>query len=241
MLNDASDSCPARRAGFILIELLVVIAIIAILASILFPVFAQVRRNAMKADCISNLRQMGLAVAMYSEEWRAYPLHSWKEMGMPGYRWMNALIPYHKNTTGLFVCKSAARPPANLDTSGQVYGYNYQYLGNGRARPGTVLTPMLLARESLISSPSQTVAIAESGGRRSLIGTAQEQSSGYAVDPPAPHPSFGQFYNPGDPSVPAARHGGANVAFCDGHIALMRMSDLYDDNSHWNGRFEPAP
>src|SRR5437899_313405 len=58
-----------RRQGFTLIELLVVIAIIAILAAILFPVFAQAREQARKTSCLSNMRQMGLALDMYAQSY----------------------------------------------------------------------------------------------------------------------------------------------------------------------------
>src|SRR2546430_1642360 len=59
----------SRRPAFTLIELLVVIAIIAILAAILFPVFARARENARKITCISNLRQLGTSVLMYAQDY----------------------------------------------------------------------------------------------------------------------------------------------------------------------------
>src|SRR3954468_12696840 len=64
-----------RRAGFTLIELLVVIAIIAILAGLLFPVFASVRTSARSSVCQSNLKQIGVAIQAYSQDWDGvYPL-----------------------------------------------------------------------------------------------------------------------------------------------------------------------
>lgn len=58
-----------QKRGFTLIELLVVIAIIAILAAILFPVFSQARESARKATCMSNLKQVGMAIRMYAQDW----------------------------------------------------------------------------------------------------------------------------------------------------------------------------
>src|SRR6266516_2014153 len=58
-----------RHCGFTLIELLVVIAVIAVLAAILFPVFAQVRAKAHSASCVSNLKQIGLSLAMYRQDY----------------------------------------------------------------------------------------------------------------------------------------------------------------------------
>src|SRR5439155_13063114 len=64
-----------RRKGFTLIELLVVVAIIVILAGILYPVFAATRRAAYNAACLSNLKQIGLAVSMYTQDYdEAFPL-----------------------------------------------------------------------------------------------------------------------------------------------------------------------
>src|SRR5690348_3717227 len=97
----------APRRGFTLIELLVVIAIIAILAAILFPVFAQAREKARQTGCLSNLRQIGTAAQMYAQD---------DDERLPGtelgegdgeYHWLEMLAPYTKNR-GLFTCPSAA-------------------------------------------------------------------------------------------------------------------------------------
>src|SRR4028119_422853 len=69
MNKDLSIKRKQYRAGFTLIELLVVIAIIAILAAILFPVFARARENARRASCQSNLKQLGLAFAQYTQDY----------------------------------------------------------------------------------------------------------------------------------------------------------------------------
>jgi prepilin-type N-terminal cleavage/methylation domain-containing protein/prepilin-type processing-associated H-X9-DG protein len=93
MKNTAS-----MRRGFTLIELLVVIAIIAILAAILFPVFAAAREKARQVTCNSNLRQMGLAFAGYTEDYdEAYPPSNWNQTGATGnYTWQYAIDPYIK-------------------------------------------------------------------------------------------------------------------------------------------------
>src|SRR5437879_6040384 len=65
----AARSVAGRRAGFTLIELLVVIAIIAILAAILFPVFAMAREKARQTSCLSNARQMGTALMAYAQDY----------------------------------------------------------------------------------------------------------------------------------------------------------------------------
>lgn len=104
------------RRAFTLIELLVVIAIIAILAAILFPVFAQAKEAAKKSSCISNLKQNGLAVLMYNSDYdgtfaqSAYSADHPGGVIMPGsghrvYSVFDAIAPYTKNDQ-IYVCPS---------------------------------------------------------------------------------------------------------------------------------------
>jgi len=99
------------KKGFTLIELLVVIAIIAILAAILFPVFARAREKARQASCQSNLKQIALASKMYTSDYdeKALPMWAWGvgAVGEPvGRIWWTTLIqPYMKNEQAL-VCPS---------------------------------------------------------------------------------------------------------------------------------------
>jgi prepilin-type N-terminal cleavage/methylation domain-containing protein len=92
-----------REHGFTLIELLVVIAIIAILAAILFPVFAQARDKARAMTCLSNQKQMGIATQMYVQDYdQTFPLGSASPDGlMP----IDRIYPYTKNWA-VFVCPS---------------------------------------------------------------------------------------------------------------------------------------
>lgn len=134
-----------RRQGFTLIELLVVIAIIAILAAILFPVFAQARERARSTSCMSNTRQIGTAEMMYIQDYDevfwSCPWPGGGQLNIPNPAnggtvfWSDLLQPYIKNT-GIFDCPSNADvlfntayylPPAIPQGSTNYYRVEYGY------------------------------------------------------------------------------------------------------------------
>jgi len=101
------------RRAFTLIELLVVIAIIAILAAILFPVFARAREKARQTSCLSNLKQLGLGAMMYAQDYDeriASDYFDGGEAGDPNERWFLRVYPYVKNLQ-LYECPSYGQDP----------------------------------------------------------------------------------------------------------------------------------
>jgi len=132
-----------RPQGFTLIELLVVIAIISILASILFPVFSRARAKGREADCISNVRQLCMAFAMYAND---------ADEIMPvcttTFSWCDALYPYTRNRQ-IYTCKERKDKPV---------GYGMNWLANGRAE-GTFwdTASKILLADSIPSNPPSLV------------------------------------------------------------------------------------
>ena len=124
-------SAPPSR-GFTLIELLVVIAIIAILAAILFPVFQKVRENARKAACLSNLKQISVALTQYtqdSDEQVPYIFYGTNGGGSApnaNYKWMDAIYPFIKSEA-VFNCPDAVYPNV---VGGTASFYPYHYYQN---------------------------------------------------------------------------------------------------------------
>lgn len=128
-----------KRHGFTLIELLVVIAIIAILAAILFPVFAQARESARKTACVSNVKQLSTGVMMYAQDYDEYMPYGYM-YNLPStsqlWYWQDMVQPYIKNY-GVYTCPSAAqhtvvnylRPPGTIPVL--VLDYICNVGGNG--------------------------------------------------------------------------------------------------------------
>ncbi len=107
-MHSSSSRAPARKTrkrGFTLIELLVVIAIISILASILFPVFARARENARRASCQSNLKQIGLGIQQYTQDFDEKYL---PDQDLMDVSFVTTLQPYVKSKQ-IFICPSGAQ------------------------------------------------------------------------------------------------------------------------------------
>jgi prepilin-type N-terminal cleavage/methylation domain-containing protein/prepilin-type processing-associated H-X9-DG protein len=126
-----------RNKGFTLIELLVVIAIIAILAAILFPVFAQAREKARQASCLSNLKQLTLGWVMYAQDYdESFPQWKWDQMYAAGSvspnnaasLWVNAIYPYVKNAQ-VYNCPSDARGITAKDAFGGWFTFDDTLIG----------------------------------------------------------------------------------------------------------------
>ncbi len=162
------------RRAFTLIELLVVIAIIAILAAILFPVFAQARDKARAASCLSNQKQIGLGVIMYTNDYdETYPMAYYYINGATskaGYvHWTGMVEPYvkqMKSTTSVWVCPSHALKgfaPTNFTNNNAPGGQVPQTAGVQdvqAVRMSYIANELLMPRKKYAAVPQNVVPIA---------------------------------------------------------------------------------
>ena len=249
-----SFSSPARpsRRGFTLIELLVVIAIIAMLSAILFPVFQSIRENARRTACMSNMKQIGLAVQMYLQDSderlfvRVAKSSANVGSGRSGTvisstanpvayaqaQWWNLMMPYIKNN-GVYSCPDDSSPPLSADALGNLT-LPRSYVASCTAEDLTL---------AQLDNPTQTIVITEKWG---LVDNGVGPTGTKVNNETWMEPFDGDECQAGSdanlsggcldsqPGYPvgmvkmANRHaGGLNSAFFDGHAKWLRPTDIW--------------
>lgn len=239
-----------KRRGFTLIELLVVIAIIAILAAILFPVFAKAREKARQTSCLSNIKQQALGVAMYMDDYdNNYPMRfaegaSTTNAGGFAY-WSDLIQPYLKSYQ-IAACPSWKSPYGAAAATVFNNGYtanahvftSYYFISGG--------TPSPTRSETSVVNPANCYMIFD--------GACPFMGSSLTVFPMLNNMAGGDNgawyqYIPGTADLAAAagygtgatvlnspcsddfkngRHnGGINMAFCDGHAKWLKSSVVF--------------
>jgi prepilin-type N-terminal cleavage/methylation domain-containing protein/prepilin-type processing-associated H-X9-DG protein len=174
--SSGSTAANSRRMGFTLIELLVVIAIIAILAAILFPVFARARENARRSSCQSNLKQIGLGIVQYVQDYDerfpfAYNKLDSGTSSAPIIGWIDTLQPYLKSEQ-IFQCPSQPNrdvPPfAEADNGGfgaSDYFYNSNIMAGGTSSscPTLGVVAKFGVKQAEIDNTANVVIIGDGG------------------------------------------------------------------------------
>lgn len=241
------------KRGFTLIELLVVIAIIAILAAILFPVFAQAREKARQTSCLSNEKQIGLGMMQYVQDYdETYPL---SEQGAPNNKpWQDQVAPYIKNGEqsggvyygrgGVWECPSW---PEDFG-QGQKYGLHDDLCPSNWGKAATASDFKQPSPVSVVDDPANKIIIAEKGRNGAnwgypTLNTLQwywvdsiktggniDESKDGSYNSIKPlydrDQNMGSTAQEGATSIRYRHNGTANVLFADGHAKSMTKGSI---------------
>ena len=212
-----------NRRGFTLIELLVVIAIIAILAAILFPVFARARENARRASCQSNLKQIGLGLLQYTQDYdEKMILHNPQDpAGEPDRRWVDIIQPYVKSYQ-MFDCPSNAGAKATPNTGISSYGGNVTNYLNDQAVQGQVPTPSFSIPDRGIS-----VSLSQLGSAATTYWVGDSTNFEVAWADIGTQPAIGGTAGNRTLGNLRERHlETINVLYADGHVKAVKLNAL---------------
>lgn len=243
------------RVGFTLIELLVVIAIIAILAAILFPVFAQAREKARQTACLSNMKQVGTAIQMYTQDYdEMYPRSDYilaptdapplnpNASGtfarrINHYKWQSWVMPYVKNLQ-IFSCPSRRRDETKWSSDGEItnaYALHLAITGTTNDAGGTNPNNADAFRNSFlggglsgIQTPAETFIVMELPNQVTWSYAVVAGSNSKTIYPLATRESWQNYLKPNNTvNRNAAPHSeGFVFAFCDGHAKWMNVNSF---------------
>ncbi len=216
-----------QRKGFTLIELLVVIAIIAILAAILFPVFAKAREKARQSSCASNLKQLGLSIMQYTQDYdETMPGQDGNE-GNSLYgnfiayttipdsgSWIGQLKPYLKNSEILLCPSTRGKAP-----NGTVAGSMCSYMANGMTWYQSM---------GSFTKPAETITVSD-GGATYFWARGYPGGAAWSAYTPGVGWGFGRMWGYDGHSD------GCNYLWADGHVKWMKASAAGNDtwDSYW--------
>lgn len=241
-----------RKQAFTLIEMLVVTAIIALLAAILFPVFARARESARRASCQSNLRQIGLGALQYVQDYDEVlpsPVYgTTRKNSEDYYRWQDAIYPYVKSTQ-IYRCPSEGGKTGNMSYSYQTsigasgYKRNGSYAINSLYRNSAIAPVSYLdlngtqttRKISSIGVPAETVWVVEgTANKYEVDGKDRTDDPQYYFDSPYPHISYTTSVDAstGLAAGIGAKHMGTTIVlWCDGHVKATNLDVLMEKSS----------